>query len=261
MGSTAAYVRDLQSSGRYSFTTADFARDSGRTMSAARAALRRLKAKAMIADPHRGFHVIVPPEYRELRCLPADQFLPDLMAHLDEPYYVALLSAAAFHGAAHQRPQVFQVMVGRPRRAISCGRVQIRFFARHDMAATPVIQGNTPRGVIRIATPEATALELIAYPRASGGLSHVATVLAELAEVIDPDALAAEAERAPLAWIQRLGHLLVLVSADALACALDPIVSAGQPVLAALSPSVTKTNAPRDLRWSLAVNIDIEPDL
>ena len=37
------------------------------------------------------------------------------MAHLSQPYYVALLSAAAYHGAAHQKPQVFQVMV--PRRA------------------------------------------------------------------------------------------------------------------------------------------------
>ena len=49
-----------------------------------------------IADPNRGFHVVVPPAYRRLGCLRADQFIPDLMAHLGEPYYVGLLSAAKY---------------------------------------------------------------------------------------------------------------------------------------------------------------------
>jgi hypothetical protein len=34
-------------------------------LTATRAALRRLKEKGEIADPHCGCHVIVPPEYRE----------------------------------------------------------------------------------------------------------------------------------------------------------------------------------------------------
>jgi hypothetical protein len=59
----------------------------------------------------RGFHVIVPPEYRSLGCLPPEQFAPALMETLGMPYYAGLLSAAQFHGAAHQRPQVFQVVV------------------------------------------------------------------------------------------------------------------------------------------------------
>ena len=59
-------------------------------MTAARAAQRRLKRKTLIADPYRGFHVIVPPAYRRLGCLPADQFIPDLMSHLGTAYPVAL---------------------------------------------------------------------------------------------------------------------------------------------------------------------------
>ena len=33
-----------------------------------------------------------------------------MMAHLHRGYYVALLTAAAMHGAAHQAPQSFQVI-------------------------------------------------------------------------------------------------------------------------------------------------------
>ncbi|MDX2055824.1 MAG: nucleotidyl transferase AbiEii/AbiGii toxin family protein [Polyangiaceae bacterium] len=42
----------------------------------------------------------MPPEYQALGCLPADQFVPDLVQRLAVPYYVTLLSAAAYHGAA-----------------------------------------------------------------------------------------------------------------------------------------------------------------
>ena len=51
------------------------------------------------------------------------------MAHLNQPYYVALLSAAAYHGAAHQKPQVFQVMIPKARRGLECGGVRVDFVA------------------------------------------------------------------------------------------------------------------------------------
>lgn len=120
------------------------------------------------------------------------------------------LSAAAYHGAAHQKPQVFQVMVPKARRGLECGGVRVDFVARRDMSDTPVLERNTPTGVIRIASPAATALELVGYPERCGYLDNVATVIAELAESIEGDALEAEARRAPVAWVQRLGYLLAL---------------------------------------------------
>jgi predicted transcriptional regulator of viral defense system len=254
------YLQDLQSRGRYCFTTADAVRDLGRGVTAVRAALRRLKEKGLLADPYRGFHLIVPPEYRRLGCLPADQYLPELMEHLGEPYYVALLSAAVYHGAAHQRPQGFQAMVPRARRAIRCGEVRVDFTARREMATTPTVSRTTPRGVLRVASPEATALELVGYPEPSGGLDNVATVLGELAETIDGAALELEARRGPLAWVQRLGYLLSFVGAEAHASALDPVLRDGHPFTVALAPSRGKSEAPRDLRWNVAVNVDIETD-
>jgi predicted transcriptional regulator of viral defense system len=207
MPAAATYVDDLAADGRHTFTTKEAVAALGGSLPAVRAALRRLKAKGEIADPHRGFHVIVPPEYRRLRCLPAEQFVPQLMRHLGEVYYVALLSAAELHGAAHQRPQAFQVMVKANRRAIACGEVRVQFVARKDLERTPVLEKNTPRGPIRVASPEATALELVGYADQSGGLDNVASVLAELAEMLDAKRLVAAASHCPIAWVQRLGYL------------------------------------------------------
>jgi len=261
MASAASYIQDLQSRGQYQFTTEEAVRELGGGIGAVRAALRRLKDKTLVASPYRGFFVIVPPEYRQIGCLPADQFVPNLMEHLGEPYYAALLSAAMYHGAAHQRPQVFQVMIPRARRTIACGGVRVGFTARHDMVDTPIIERNTPRGVLRIASPEATALEIIGYAGRSGGLNNVATLLQELVEVLDPAALQIEAYRSPLAWVQRLGYLLVLVNANQHANVLDVVLANSNPFIVALSPSLTKGGVPRDPRWKVAVNTEVEPDL
>jgi len=112
----ADHIADLAARGRYHFTTDEVVAATDSSGTAARAALRRLREKGVIATPYRGFNINVPPEYRRLGCLPAEQFIPQLMAHLGQTYYAALLSAAQFHGAAHQQPQV----TGRRSRAERC---------------------------------------------------------------------------------------------------------------------------------------------
>ncbi len=260
MPSAAEYIQDLQSDGRYHFTTVQAMGALKIKLPATRAALRRLKMKGWVADPYRGFHVIVPPEYRSLGCLPADQFIPFLMEHLDEPYYVGLLTAARYHGAAHQSPMAFQVILPKPRRSINCGGVRVEFVARKDMAATTVVERNTRTGIIRIATPEATALELVGYVDQCGYLDNVATVLMELAESMDGENLAHEARRAPTAWIQRLGYLLRLVEAEDLATYIQFVLSQRRVFTVALAPWKKSTGAPRDSRWNLTINEKVEPD-
>jgi predicted transcriptional regulator of viral defense system len=255
------YIDELAARGRHHFSTDEAVSALGGTVPAVRAALRRLKAKGEIADPHRGFHVIVPPEYRWLGCLPADQFVPQLMQHLGEDYYVALLSAAELHGAAHQRPQAFQVMVRANRRAIECGKVRVQFIARKDLERTSVVEKKTPRGPLRVASPEATALELVGYADQSGGLDNVATVLAELVEALDAQRLVTAAKGSPIAWVQRLGYLLDRTDHRSLADALVPHVKEQAHVVAPLVRSKSRAGARRDARWKLAVNASVEPDL
>ncbi|MCB9879289.1 MAG: type IV toxin-antitoxin system AbiEi family antitoxin [Planctomycetes bacterium] len=252
------FIDALASDGRHHFTTDEAAVALGTAPPAMRASLRRLKARGLIATPHRGFHVIVPPEYRRLGCLPPEQFVPQLMQLLEAPYYVALLSAAELHGAAPQRPQSFQVMGSGNRRPIRCGQIRVQFCARKDAASTPTALRNTPRGSLRVATPAATALELVGYPGQCGGLEHVAAVLHDLAERLHPTELTDEAERCPIAWVQRLGHLLDRIGHAALAGALQPTVTRRAAVVAPLVRALAITGAPRDERWRLAVNAILE---
>jgi len=230
------------------------------SLPAIRASLRRLKRRGEIADPYRGFHVIVPPEYRRLGCLPPEQFVQDLAAHLGEPAYAALLSAAEIHGAAHQRPQRFQVMMRTNRRPLRCGSVEVEFVARADLERTPTAEVNTPRGRLRVASPEATALELVGYADRCAGLDNVVTVLRELAERVDANRLVAAAALAPIAWSQRLGYLLEVLGLEVLANALEGHVRANARSVAPLVRSKPTSGARRIPRWKLAVNAEVEPD-
>jgi predicted transcriptional regulator of viral defense system len=130
------------------------------------------------------------------------------MKRLRLEYYVGLLSAAQYHGAAHQRPQALQVVVEKNRGPITCGAVRVVFIARKRVADVPVESVNTPRGGLLVSSPEATALDLVGYADHAGGLGQVATVVSELGERIDPEKLAAVARTAPAPWGQRLGFVL-----------------------------------------------------
>lgn len=268
------FLDDLVGQGRYVFDSAEARTALGAT--AAKFALSRLARQGAITSPARGFYVIVPAEYRPLGCLPADQFIPALMNHLGARYYAGLLTAAQFHGAAHQRPQEFQVCVARPRRPLACGKVRVRFILRSHLPAVPVTSINTPRGSLVVSTPEATAVDLVGYPDRAGGLNIVATVLAELAEKIDSQALVAAAATAPLPWAQRLGYLLERLGAGDKAALLKAYIhthaSATVPLLARSKraraakraahgrPEARRARATeRNAEWRLFINATVEP--
>ena len=232
----------------------------GISKAAVKQALNRLRRKGEIASPARGMYVIVPPEYRALGCLPADQFIPALMAESDTPYYAGLLSAAQYHGAAHQRPQEFQVMLGKSRRPIVCGRVRIVFHVRRNIGDVPVQHINTPRGTVAVSTPEATAFDLVGYEAQIGGLDAVATILIDLAEKLDPKKLAMLAPAVPLAWAQRLGYLLEHIGEARIAKSLKDYVHAQARDATPLQPSAYKARFPRNQDWRLIVNAKVEAE-
>lgn len=223
--------------------------------------LGRLVRQKLVATPARGFYVIVPPEYRSLGCLPADQFIPALMAQLGLPYYVGLLSAAQYYGAAHQRPQEFQVFLEKNRSPIKCGAVRVAFIARKRLTEVPTRGFNTPRGAIAVSTPEATAFDLAGYPGHAGGLDQATTVLAELAEHIDPDLLVQVAATSPVPWAQRLGYLLGMGDAGDKTGALKAYVAENARNYVLLSPGTNKNGAARSKAWKLTINTDVEPEI
>jgi len=69
----------------------------------------RVRAAGHFFVPAPGLYIPIPSEYSTWGVVPALDFIDQLMKHLGRSYCVGLLSAAEIHGAAHQRPQVFQV--------------------------------------------------------------------------------------------------------------------------------------------------------
>lgn len=254
------YLAQLAQGGRYFFTSQDASRRLGASRDAVKLALNRLRRKGDIASPGRGLYVIVPPEYRSLGSLPAEQFIPDLMRQAKARYYAGLLSAAQYHGAAHHRPQEFQVMVGKARRPIECGKVRVVFHVRKRIVEVPTQEFNTPRGTVAVSTPDATAFDLIGYETHIGGLDAVATILAELVEKLDADKLLAIAPTVPLPWVQRLGYLLVRTGEAPKANLLKDYVRKRARESTALVPSAPIADQPRNRDWKLIVNADIEAE-
>lgn len=257
----ADFVQDMIAKGHFSFSVEDVQKLKRTSSSAVQAALRRLQKKGGIVMPYRGFYVIVPPEYRTSGCLPPEQFIPDLMAHLGEIYYAGLLTAAEYHGAAHQRPQIFQAVAAKSRRPISCGKMRVGFVFRKNAGKIATEKINTPAGELKISSPEATAFDLVGYVHHCAGLNNVATVLSELAEKIDAEKLQQLVGLSPIAWGQRLGYLLDLVRANDKALGIAEYVKKKQPVRTPLSPALKISGAKTDSRWRVFVNTKVEPDI
>lgn len=255
------YVDSLTRAGRYLFSSADAREALDVSAAGAKMALHRLSEKGVIASPARGYYVVVPPEYHALGCVPAEQFIPLLMGRLGLPYYAGLLTAAQFHGAAHQRPQAFQVFLEKARRPLACSRVRVAFIVRKRLRDVPLQSVNTPRGPLLISTPEATALDLVGYAHRAGGINQVATVLGELAERLDADHLATVAETAPPAWSQRLGYLLEQVGGAERTGPLKLWVQSHARRSALLMAGAPSTSGTVNMDWRIVVNATVEPDL
>ena len=251
------YIDRLALGGRYHFTTEQAAEALGLSEIAARAAIRRLKPRGVIAAPMRGFHVFVSPEHRAAGCPPADQFLPELMALVGALYYIGLLSVPRRHGVGIDEPTATQVITHDNRPAIRCGDVRVAFIAKKNAAAVPVQMLATPRGEVAVSTPDATAVDLAAYPQHAGGLDGVALVLIGLADMLDPDKLVDAALHAELPSVQRLGYLLDRIGASAVTGRLAAYVASLAPVTTPLDPRRPRDSAPRDPRWRLAINTDV----
>lgn len=257
------YTEKLLATGRCTFTTEDLVDELGKTRVAANAVIRRLRKQNRVATPVRGFHVVVPPRYRQLGCLPPQEFVPFLMKYLGRKYYAGLLTAASFHGAAHQQPQSFQILIDERRRDVECASVRIEFHERRVLSRVPVELINTDYGQLTISTPEATAIDLVGYAGQFGGLDRVATVLVELGEKLDGDSLREFGPHvAPDAWLQRLGYLLDEVGWSSTSDGLVEYVEKNVEEVTLLHPSPKgRSGVPRNQKWKVAVNYEVSSDL
>lgn len=98
------WVENLQSQGKYAFSlTMLQSQLPGLSDIAAKSALSRLTKKGLIISIHKGYYLIITPQYKSKGILPPTLFLDAFMNELKRPYYLALLNAAAYHGASSPR--------------------------------------------------------------------------------------------------------------------------------------------------------------
>lgn len=260
--SLLTYTVELQRRGRYWFSKEQAIHALQVNDLSFKKAVSRLIKNKKVTRIKRDFFVIVPPEYFHLGILPAEWFIDAWMSYNKQQYYVALLSAAALHSAAHQQPQEFQVMVDKRLRKITSGKLSIRFFYKKKITQTPIQKIKTNTGYIKVSTPESTAFDLVQYIKSAGNLGNVATVLYELSDKIDPVALLDMAVKNNLDFscIQRLGFILNHIGKSKLVAPLLEWVSEKNPPYVLLSSGSKNDILKRDLKWKILVNEVIEVD-
>ena len=208
--SLANYVAQLQSKGRIVFDADEAVAALGTSRGAFLDAAQRLQKRGGLISPRKGFYVVVPPQFMSWGAPPPSWYLDDLMGHEQQSYYVGLLKAAELHGASHQAVMEFQVVTRKRMPKIRTGRNLIVFYYRKEMAGISdgINDFKTDTGKMRISSPALTALDLIRYTKASAGIDHIATVLADLGSKIDADQLALLSTQFEKPVVQRLGYVL-----------------------------------------------------
>jgi len=251
---------NLRRQGKYLLLKKEAIQELGVSDNALQKSISRLSKKGKIAYIKKGLYQIIPVEHDYAGSLPPEWIIDDLMAHLDVPYYVGLLSAAALHGAARQAPQTFQVVCQKTIPDLTLGRFKICFYVSKDMSVIPTQEMKTPAGSMKISTPEGTAFDLMRYLHQSGGIKHVAAVLNKLVESMDTQRLAAIAPRLSPYYSQRLGYLLDTLGYQDLTEPLHQFISHKGLKYIPLRPDNPPQEAEKNKKWHILVNEKIGTD-
>jgi predicted transcriptional regulator of viral defense system len=204
----SAYLDERLSSGKVVFLRAEALKALSIKRGAFLDAAERLQKQGRLLCPRQGFYVIVPPQYLSWGAPPPAWYMDDLMRHEERRYYVGLLKAAELHGATHQAVMEFQIVTDKRMPRITAGRSILSFYYRSRIGPEGIEDRKTDTGRMKISSVELTVLDLLRYPHASGGINHIATVLADLGRKINGGKLVRLASAFERPVIQRTGWLL-----------------------------------------------------
>lgn len=262
------YIKSLRARGRVYFTSKEAITELGISQNALNCGMYKLRKKGEIVSPAKNLYLIIPPEYQSIGSLPPEEVVPILIKHWDLDYYVCLLSAAMYHGASHQKPQEFQVMTNKQLKPLQLGKVKIKFIYIKSLAGIKTQNIIVKSGYLKIATPETTAINLLLYPNHSVGINHIATVLAEMVEILNSKALIDAINNInEMSAVQRLGYILEhlepinITSRDHLVNVLKKYLENKKLQFVALATEFPTINCPKNNDWKIIKNTTIESDL
>jgi hypothetical protein len=129
------------------------------------------------------------------------------------------------------------------------------------IAETRVQNVKTATGAMRVSSLESTAVDLVRFSRAASHLDNVATVLMDLAPLLDPKRLLKVVRASgDLPNAQRLGYLLERIRSRPQAKTLHEWLERRSPRVVSLRPSDTTAGATVDPRWHVRVAEPIDVD-
>lgn len=217
-GLVARLLDQVQTQGRLVASVEELVKLSGLTLTAVSRQLEHLSPRVVRLPGRPSAYLMVPPEHRVRGAPPVAGWL-DAYFHLrGDAYYLGLLSAAALHGSSRQAVQVTQIFATKPLRPMDIGRLHLDFYVKATLGKTPLTQLPGMPAPLAVSTPEATALDLIAYSHRIGGISRVTQVIADLKSAMTltglRQALTAETQTSVK---QRLGYVLQLLGWERMA--------------------------------------------
>lgn len=234
------------------------------------ALLRQVK-KGRLANPRRGFYLILRPEDRTLGAPDPVRWIDPLMQSLKLDYRVALLRAAAFHGSSHQAAMVFQVIVPRQVRGFEVGRQRVEFVYQSPSTFRQINRPDwlgsikSEAGFAKVAGLELTLLDCARYFHKAAGINGLAQIVQDMGGQASTDVLASIASHYENSSVRRLGYLLERAGHLQQALALRPFAKKAK-TMALLDPSVKPLVAGlSDLHekasdWLLLINEQVEVD-
>jgi len=221
------FFQNLLERGRYTFTYADVSKHFDLSENTLAHRLYVYEKKKRIVKIRKGFYSILEPSEVSNGIPSTYKYVDALMKYIDKPYYVALLSAAALHGAAHQQPMEFFIMTEIPLpRNIRNEKNKITFFGKNSLLQEGIMQKKSRVGYFNVSTPELTVFDLLDNIKRFG-INRITTILQELYEKMLPSRLSKTAKLIDnKASMQRLGYILeTVVGAEKLANSLYRILS------------------------------------
>lgn len=262
----AEWIRNLETNGINTFSV-EMIRDKFPDIQEQniKNSLYRFASKNRIVSVYKGFYVIIPPHYAAKGIVPPTYYIDQLMQYIGKPYYISLLSAAEFFGAAHQRSQRFFVTSVLPSTNVSISKNKLlNWLFRKDIPEEFLLKKNSETGTIRFSNAELTAIDLVQYENAVGGLSRVATVLDELCEQCDFSKVNNKLlDFTSVSAVQRLGYILenILEQNDQADVLHEKLLAYGKRLnYIALSTRSRKETTLRDSRWKVIINTEIQTD-
>ena len=260
----ANYIKHLLSYEEYSFSLNELIKNLNKTETAIRSELSRLIAKSEIVNLRKSFYLIIPPRYSSLQKLPIQLYCEKLFKYLNRNYYVALFSAAKFHGASHQQVQRDYVITEKPKyKNISKNAFDIRFFTISNWVGKNIQLKKSDAGIYKVSSPALTIADLIHHQTKLGGINRMLSIIEELAEELTEADLIELLDWYPnKSTLQRFGFLLEelkirteyqkLLFANLKAVNFFPVL---------LSPNANKKPGSVSNKWKVVVNVKLENDL